>query len=254
MRRYWVPEDAIDGESVRLMGETLHHIRDVCRMGKGSKFEVLHGGRAYLVEIVEESKHESRAQILEERVIAPRPKPDIVLVMAVPRFPVFEAVIEKAVELGVARIQPVFSEFSFIRTRDQVFDKKRPRWEKIVQSATQQSGRGDWMRIEAPMPLKDVLESLNRSPGARGLFAYEGEGVLSAKDGLKNLSADRSAQPGLEECWVFIGAEGGFSFREVELFREFGLLPVTLGSQVLRVETACVALVSILKYHFDQMR
>ncbi|MCM2281819.1 MAG: 16S rRNA (uracil(1498)-N(3))-methyltransferase [Bdellovibrionaceae bacterium] len=254
MRRYWVPSEAIEGDSVRLTGDTLHHIRDVCRMYAGSKFEVLHDNQAYLVEIVSESKHESRARVLEKRMIAPRPKPDLVLVMAIPRFPVFEAVIEKAVELGVARIQPVFSEFSFIRTQDAVLEKKRPRWEKIVQSATQQSGRGDWMRIEPAMPLSAALEGLNRSPGAKGLFAYEGEGVLSAKVALEKMNPGEAGGDILQECQVFIGAEGGFSSKEVELFREFGLAPVTLGSQVLRVETACVALVSILKYHFDQMR
>lgn len=253
MRRYWVPKEAIQGHEISLQGDTLHHIRDVCRMTKGSKFEVLHEGKAYFVEIESESKNESRAKILEERDIAPRPKPDISLVMAIPRFAVFEAVIEKAVELGVARIQPVFSEFSFIRTKDQVLERKRPRWEKIVQSATQQSGRGDWMHIEQAVPLKTALESLNRSPGSKGLFAYEGEGVLSARDGLHGLAAGSGTNQ-LSECFLFIGAEGGFSTKEVELFREFGLLPVTLGSQVLRVETACVALVSILKYHFDQLR
>ncbi len=254
MRRYWVPKNAIEGTEVSLKDEILHHVRDVCRMGKGAKFEILHEGRALLVEIVSETKHESRARILEERAIAPRPKPDIALVMAIPRFAVFEAVIEKAVELGVARIQPVFSEFSFIRAKDEVLGKKRPRWEKIVQSATQQSGRGDWMSVEQAMPLKEALEALNRNPGVRGLFAYEGEGRLSAKDGLKALEVGAGADIAIAECQVFIGAEGGFSFKEVELFREFGLHPVTLGSQVLRVETACVTLVSILKYHFDQLR
>lgn len=254
MRRYWVAQEAIEGGEVSLKGDTLHHIRDVCRMTKGSRFEVLHDGKALFVEIVSETKNESRARVLQERVIAPRPKPDITLVLAIPRFPVFEAVIEKAVELGVARVQPVYSEFSFIRTKDQVFEKKRPRWEKIVRSATQQSGRGDWMRIDEAVPLREALESLNRSPGAKGLFAYEGEVVLSAKDGVRAMEAAAGGPSAVCEAQVFIGAEGGFSVEEVELFREFGLRPVTLGSQVLRVETACVALVSILKYHFDQLR
>lgn len=253
MRRYWIPKDFVQDDRIILSGDVLHHIRDVCRMTLGSKFEVMVEGKAFFVEITGETKHESRARVLEERVIVPRPKPDIVLVMAVPRFPVFEAVIEKAVELGVARIQPVFSDFSFIRTKDQVLEKKRPRWEKIVQSATQQSGRGDLMPIEGTVPLKTALEDFNRSPGFKGLFAYEGPGVLSAKEGLQRLRSTDD-QHRLDEVVLFIGAEGGFSEKEVELFQQFGLQPVTLGQQVLRVETACVALVSILKYDFDQMR
>jgi 16S rRNA (uracil1498-N3)-methyltransferase len=262
MRRYWVPIDTIQNGEVVLSGDVLHHIRDVCRMTKGSKFEVLAGGKAYLVEIKSESKHESRATVIEERTIQALPKPELVLVLAIPRFPVFEAVIEKAVELGVSRVQPVFSEFSFIRTQDDVLEKKRARWEKIIIGATQQSGRGDLMPIEAAKNLKEVVDSLNRKSSSKGLFAYEGDvgtgsssNTLSAKEGLARLrEGDGMDSNRPSEIFIFVGSEGGFSEREVQLFQSVGLQPVTLGSQVLRVETACVALISILKYDFDQMR
>jgi 16S rRNA (uracil1498-N3)-methyltransferase len=64
--------------------------------------------------------------------------------------------------------------------------------------------------------------------------------------------SSQGSQP--KEAWAFIGSEGGFSEREVELFQSLDLKPVTLGTQVLRVETACVATVSIIKYDFDLMR
>ncbi len=256
MRRYWIPKDAREGDEVRLSGDVLHHIRDVCRMHKGSKFEVItEGGEAHLVEIVSESKHESRAMILETRVIPQLPEPHIHLVMSVPRFPVFEAVVEKAVELGVKSIQPFYSEFSFIRTQSDVFDKKRHRFEKIVQSATQQSGRGELMPIEEPISLDELLAKFNRTERVGGLFAYEGAGVLSAREGIEALrSISGGGSGGVQSVWIFVGAEGGFSEREVELFKSHGLKPVTLGPQVLRVETACVTLVGIIKYGFDLMR
>ncbi len=244
MRRYWIPHEFKQGQRIHLSGEVLHHIRDVCRMRIGSRFEVLSEGLAYLVEIATETKHESVADIVQERAIAPRPKPDLILVLSVPRFPVFEAVIEKAVELGVARIHPVFSDFSFIRTQDQVFERKRSRWVKIMTSATQQSGRGDLMPIAPLQTLKSYLETFNRSGSVAGLFAYEGESVLTAREALPRLGSP-------QEVHIFVGSEGGFSQNEVSLFQQFGLHPVTLGSQVLRVETACVALVSILQYHFS---
>lgn len=253
MRRYWIPKECLQNDEVILEGDILHHIRDVCRMQKGSKFEVLTGGKAYFVEIQAETKKQSIAQILEVREITPRPKPDIILVMSVPRIPVFEAVLEKAVELGVSSIQLVFSDFSYIRTQDEIFVKKMPRWEKIVISATQQSGRGDLMPIASPINLESMLESINRKSGSVGLFAYEGDGMLSAKEGLGRLGGTGMDSGTPQEIYVFVGAEGGFSGREVELFRSFNLQPVTLGQQVLRVETACVTLVSILKYHFDQL-
>lgn len=258
MRRYWIPKEALIGDDVRITGEVLHHVRDVCRMHKGSKFEVIvestsagaqDVGRAHLVEIVQETKHESIARVLETRLIPPLPEPHIVLAMAIPRFPVFEAVVEKAVELGVKEIRPFFSEYSFIRTQADVWDKKVSRFEKIVQGATQQCGRGERMRIHSPLTLDQVLQTFNRSDAAAGLFAYEGEAVLSAQAGMAEVQA---ASP--REVWTFVGAEGGFSEKEVAAFRAAGLKSVTLGAQVLRVETACVALVSVIKYGLDLMR
>jgi 16S rRNA (uracil1498-N3)-methyltransferase len=258
MRRYWIPKAAIDGDRVRLTGDVLHHVRDVCRMHKGSKFEVIveggagsgtERGQAHLVEIISENKAESVAVILETRIIPALPEPHVHLALSIPRFPVFEAVIEKSVELGVKSIHPFYSEFSFIRTKSDVFEKKKSRFEKIIQSATQQSGRGELMTIENPLSMADLLSDFNRLERAAGLFAYEGPGVLTAKEGVGQVAAGSP-----KEVWVFVGSEGGFSEREVGIFQEQGLKPVTLGPQVLRVETACVALVSIIKYGLDLMR
>ena len=239
------------GENVVLTGDVLHHIRDVCRMHLGSKFEVItEGGEAHFVEIVHEEKKSSIAKVLETRTIPPLPLPRLHLAMAVPKFPVFEAVIEKAVELGVTSVRPFYSEYSYIRTQSDLFDKKRSRFERIVQSATQQCGRGELMRVEDAVTLDQIFSDFNRGHGRAGLFAYEGAGVLTAKDGIQALTQ----MSGVEDVWIFVGAEGGFSEAEVGLFQSNGLKPVTLGPQVLRVETACVALVGIIKYGFDLMR
>jgi 16S rRNA (uracil1498-N3)-methyltransferase len=256
VRRYWAPPECFQNNEVRLRGDLLHHVRDVCRQQKGSKFEIIDiSGKAHLVEIIAETKQESVARILETRVIPGLARPYIHLVLSVPRFPVFEAVLEKSVELGVKSIKPIFSDFSFTRAKEDVFQNKLKRFEKIVVSATQQSGRGDLMMIDKPLTIDEALRTFGgealRSDGGRaaGLFAFEGNGVLSAHEGLGKV---RERQP--TDVWVFAGSEGGFSVREVELFKSFDLQAVTLGSQVLRVETACVALVSIIKYDLDLMR
>jgi 16S rRNA (uracil1498-N3)-methyltransferase len=106
------------------------------------------------------------------------------------------------------------------------------------------------MPISNPVDLEQILAKFNRTEGAKGLFAYEGDARLNAKEGVARVAAAE----GLKEAWVFVGSEGGFSTTEVERFKEAGLATVTLGSQVLRVETACVALVSVLKYDLDLMR
>jgi len=252
MRRYWIEKKDLFGDRVHFTGDTFHHVFDVCRQGVGSKFEVLNeDSKAYLVEVISVGKKNAEARVLEERAIPPLPEPHIHLALAVSRFPVMDAIVEKAVEMGVKSIQPLFTEFSFVRTPGALSANKVERWDKIVRSATQQSGRGDLMSIAPAMDLDEFLQVFNQKSSALGLFAYEGSSTLGVKDYLAQKKQEVGSRP--KEIWVFVGSEGGFSAAEVDKMRHLALYPVTLGSQVLRVETACMALVSVLKYDFDLM-
>ena len=116
MRRYWIDKSQISGSQVQFTGDTFHHIFDVCRQTQGSKFEVLtEDSKAHLVEVISVQKKQATAQIIEERIIPPLKLPHIHLAMSIPRFNVFDSVLEKAVEMGVSSIVPFYSEFSFVR-------------------------------------------------------------------------------------------------------------------------------------------
>lgn len=252
MRRYWIEKKDLFQDQVNFTGDVFHHIFDVCRQEVGSKFEVLtEDSKAYFVEVTQVSKKNATARILEERLIPALKRPHIHLVLSVSRFPVMDAIMEKAVEMGVSSIHPFFSEFSFLRKGEKLSDNKVDRWDKIVKSATQQSGRGDLMKIHPAIPFEKISELINPSAGGVGLFAYEGPSTLSIKEYVSKVKAAHPA--GVQDLWIIVGSEGGFSHREVEEFQKLALHPVTLGPQVLRVETACMALVSVLKYDFDLM-
>lgn len=250
MRRYWFQSQAKQEERIHLQGDLFHHVVEVCRQGLGSRFEMLtDGGHAYFVELQEVGKKQAWAQILETRAIPPLEKPHIHLAVSVPRFAKMDTIVEKAVELGVYELHPFVSDFSFVRKVDSRLQGKVPRWQRIIQGATQQSGRGDLMALGEAQSLEELLAEFNRRTKAVGLFPYEGEAPQHLRQALQPLKGHQA-----DEIWVFIGSEGGYSEREVQLFQSFGLQPVTLGSQVLRVETACLALVSILKYEWDLMK
>lgn len=238
------------GDQVHIDGESFHHIVDVCRLHVGAKFEVLVTGKAYFVELKHVHKKEAIAAIIESRAIPQLPDPKIRLCLSLPRFSKADEIIEKCVELGVASVQPFVSDFSFLRKTDRVPPAKIDRWQKIIKSATQQSGRGDLMPVEPIMSLQEVLKDFNRQTNVWGLFPYEGEAQLTVKSALSQMKQDVPSLKG-RSLWIFIGSEGGFSHKEVQLFQDVGLEPVTLGDQVLRVETACVTMVSIIKYEFD---
>ena len=244
MRRYWIDKDSLKNDQVHLSGDVFHHIFDVCRQDLGSEFEVLtEEGKAYRVKVDNKGKKEAVAHVISSRTLPLLPRPWVHLVLSIPRFPVFDAVIEKAVELGVKSIQPVFSDHSFVRKSDSISENKFDRWQKIIRSATQQSNRGDLMELNSPVDLKEFLNKINQTEGWEGLFAYEGDSPIDIKSYLSQKSQTRTLSP--SDLWIFVGSEGGFSLEEVELLTKAGLKPVTLGSQVLRVETACVTLVSV---------
>jgi 16S rRNA (uracil1498-N3)-methyltransferase len=250
MRRFWIAPDKLKQEEVRFEGDLFHHLRDVCRIEVGNRFELLCGdGWAYFTELTQLEKRSATGRILEKRELQKIRKPFIHLCVSVPRFQKMDLILEKAVELGVYEVHPFVSDHSFVRSVNEALTGKQNRWLKIIQSATEQSGRGDLMRLSEPVQLKELFELFNRQPNAAGLFPYEGPSDSDIKSALTEVSAKVT-----DSIWLFVGSEGGFSLEEVAFFRSHQLKPVTLGSQVLRVETACLALVSVIKYHYDLMK
>ncbi|MBC87525.1 MAG: hypothetical protein CL677_10150, partial [Bdellovibrionaceae bacterium] len=228
MRRYWIDKSQIESECVEFSGDQLHHLRDVCRLQVGSKFEVLfEDSKAHFVEMTEVDKKHARAKILETRVIPALPAPAINLAISLPRFQKMDTIVEKAVELGVGQITPFVSDFSFVKSLSKVSPNKKERWSKIVKSATQQTGRGSLMPVSEPVTFEVLLAGLNRVEGAKCLFLYEGQGEISLKKALEGLQREK-----VDEIWLIIGSEGGFSDQEVDMMRERSHSPVTLGDQV----------------------
>lgn len=245
MRRFYFDQEKVAiGQEVSLRGDLLHHMRDVCRFKLGSRFELLStDGYAYFSEISYDEKRELKAKILSSRKLPELARPWIQLCLSMPKFQTFETVLEKSVELGVYRVQPFFSDFSFIKSSDKISESKKHRWQKIIVGATQQSGRAGLLGLEDPLQLEPLLNNFNQTPRALGLFAFEGSCSTTLHQALQ-----LAKQNTYDEVWLFVGSEGGFSEREVAIFQQAGLQPLTLGEQVLRVETACLALASIIKY------
>ena len=244
-RRFYIDKNEIQDEaSLHVKGDLFHHIRDVCRFKVGDQFEVLNGEpRALLYEISQMSNRDLSARKLSERPLPAPEKPAVTLALSLPKLPKVDWIIEKCVELGVAEIRPFVSDYSFLRKASEISPARLTRWQKITEAATQQSGRGDLLTVHPAITLEQMLASFNRNPSTAGLFPYEGEAQVRLPQAIQEIKKQNP-----EHLWLFVGSEGGFSPREVEMFGKHGLKPVSMGSQILRVETACVALVSVIKY------
>jgi 16S rRNA (uracil1498-N3)-methyltransferase len=249
MRRFWIDMPEWENDLVSVTGDLFHHLHDVCRFTVGDHFELLTEGQAWFVEVVAETSRSVQVRRLEARPLPEPARPHIHLALSLPRFSKIDWIVEKSVELGVKAIHPFVSDFSFVRDPSKLPAAKMQRWEKLIRQAAQQSGRGDLMELAEVSTLDQLLKAVNQKPGALGLFPYEGDCPLSLKAHIRALSGKS-----FNEIWVFVGSEGGFSKPEVELFASHGMPAVSLGSQVLRVETACLALASILKYEFEALQ
>lgn len=246
MRRYWIDGVSEAQQTVDITGEDYHHIVDVCRQGVGSKFEVLtSNGFALLVELTSLSRKSAEAQVISLRKIEELKKPHIHLALSVPKLATFESVLEKSVELGVYKVWPFLSDYSFFKSKKNVMSEKTARFQKIIKGATQQSARSSLMGLEHTQDLETLIQRYQATPNSQALFAYEGEGGQPLKTVLS------ATENSVENIWLFVGSEGGFSHQEVEMLKKINLFPVSLGHQVLRVETACVTLLGVIKYELN---
>lgn len=264
MRRIFIEPESLNGDILTLEGDAFHHAAQVLRLKQGDEFQIL-SGQHWLKTVKVESleKKSLKAKVTRTKDLPALKEPKISLAFALPRINTFEEVVEKAVELGVHRIQPLFSEYSFIKSAKEFPPSKLERLNKIIKAATEQSCRGDLMRVEPALDLKAWVAQkpwINREGPPGCLFPYE-RAEASLDDALAGYQSggDLTVKGHLQqfkktsplELWTLVGAEGGFSLSEVKLLQEQGIPPLSLGPQILRAETACLATISILKYEFD---
>jgi 16S rRNA (uracil1498-N3)-methyltransferase len=247
MRRFFLqPSEKLEADnSVSLTGDEFHHLRNVSRLEAGERVELLDGkGKIALATIREIGKKAAWLDVNSVHDVPPMSKPHIEIILCVPRFQKVDLIIQKSAELGAVALTPVVSDRSFIKTLSKDNLGKVSRWEKIATEACKQSGRAWPLHVNEFSTLEDKI---SQTPKGQGLFLYEGETAL-------DIQVCLSQWKNPEKISVFIGAEGGFSPAEVEKFQSCGMGPVTLGPLVLRVETACIAILSVIQYHFGGMR
>ena len=182
------------------------------------------------------------ARIEAEEISSAEPKSEITLYMAYPKGDKLETVVQKAVELGCARIVPFISSRCIKRPQEDKADKQTARLGKIAAEAAKQCGRGRLPLVEKTRSIKDIASEL--SSYSLSLFCYEGDGTRSLRDVLENSDLPPTVA-------VVVGSEGGFSPEEAKMLVEKGALAVNLGPRILRCETAPDYVLAALSYRFE---
>jgi 16S rRNA (uracil1498-N3)-methyltransferase len=223
-RRRWIADTWTD-TTASLTGEQAQHLARVLRAQPGQIFDVVSNGFLHRAEILSVDEREVKFALHEE-LEADAALP-VHLLMAVFKFDHMEWGIEKATELGAARVTPVLAK----RTEKHLAlasAKRVERWRRIVLEAAKQSRRSDVPVVDDPVALKIALSNVDA--GTKLLLAEtEQQNTLSA--GLADA----------ENVALAIGPEGGWTPEEMALFSENGWKHVTLGPRILRAETAAIA-------------
>ena len=165
-------------------------------------------------------------------------KTRIYLFQGLPKSDKMELIIQKAVELGVYEIIPTVTSRCIVKIDQKKEDKKIARWQQIAEAAAKQSGRGIIPKIASPMPLKEALGYSQNIDEI--LVPYEKAQGMEATRKILEKVKDKSSVA------VFIGPEGGFEEKEIELAMQQGAKPITLGKRILRTETAGLCILSVL--------
>jgi len=241
--RFWIDRASLKEDHFLIKGSLYHHICRVCKIKKGEKFELYcEGAQKYEVFLDQVSKESAQAQILASHPVPALKKPYLNLALSLCKPAVFESALERSVQMGVKRVQPFFSELSFFKKKSALSPARRERWQRITQSALAQTGRTEELEISE----LTALSQLKIPAEDRALIAYE-----SSQNNLKDILSKEKSPPG--QIWLFIGSEGGFTLRELEAFQKIrpSAQLFSMGNQILKVETAVLFGLSVLKYHYS---
>jgi len=231
--RFHVPDRLGPGAELQLPPVAAHHALRVLRLAEKDPVVVFDGsGGEYLATITHIVRGEVRIKTGRFRAEGPESPLPVTLVQGVSSGDRMDFTIRKAVELGVERIVPVFTERSIVKLGADRVDRRRSHWQGIVISACEQSGRNRVPWVEEPARFEHWLAALSPLPAS-------GEArIFLAVEGSKRL-AELSRPDG--EVWLLAGPEGGFSAAEATNAALRGFVPVRLGPRVLRTETAALA-------------
>ena len=271
---------------VPLPKEIAHQVRDVLRLNVGERLILLdNSGDEVVAAVARSSKAGVEVHLLERRPGKREPGVRIVLCQGLLKSARFEWVLEKGTELGVSVFAPILCRRSMAGLED-AGPSKQQRWQRIIQEAAEQSGRS---RLPELLPIRPLMHALNDiPPGALAIMPWEeehnrtlydilnsaasithvgagevlsGEGtlaspsaeVLSGEGTLASPSAVESPTHPSPTVVLFIGPEGGLMAEEVALAQRHGVQVVSLGSRILRAETAALAAVASVMYEYESV-
>lgn len=239
--RYYLEPSQWQTGQIILTGDEAHHCTRVLRSKLGDTVEVFDGdGRSAQGEIISLSKDKVEISLSAKPTTSNR-SPEIHLIQAIPKGGNMELIVQKAVELGITSIQPLITDHTIVRPEQ--MDKKVAKWQRIALEACKQCGQNYLPTIHPALEFNNWLEVRVRKSSELNLVAA----LLPASRPFSEVFADKP-----QSCSFLIGPEGDFSDKEYQQIIDAGYQPVSLGDIVLRVETATLYCLSVIKHELNR--
>ncbi|MFM1568465.1 MAG: 16S rRNA (uracil(1498)-N(3))-methyltransferase [SAR86 cluster bacterium] len=221
------------GKVLTLLQDSSKHLAQVLRKKEGSLIELFDGkGSSYTAEIISSQKKRVKVKLVEEPVFQDRKGIKISLGQSLIKKEPFSFSIQKATELGVVSISPLYTERTVIKLKSNSTKSRKARWQSIATHACQQCGENWLPEINEIQPLEDWTQAVNAK---HKIVLYPG-----AETKLSSLTFDDSVA-------IAVGPEGDFTDSEIKLLTKKDFLPVKLGERVLRADTAVISVVSAIR-------
>ena len=231
MQRYFAKN--LEKNVVTLQDSDLHHIKTVMRMKANDNIEVVYKKDTYLCQIMSDYKIEILNKLDEDNEL----KINIILACALVQEQKLDLIIGKLTELGINTFIPLKMNRSIVKLDSKKEAKKIERWTKIAKEASEQSKRNIIPNITNIMTIKDLvkLEATKKI-------------VLSTKEKNNVLNISLQSDTFCDSIIIVTGPEGGITNEEETFLNQHGFKSVSLGSRILRVETAAIYITSIINY------
>lgn len=238
-RLYLAEATLAEGVRLRLDEESGHYLKTVLRLKRGFDLTVFNGeGGEYAAKVAEAGRDGVWLDIGARRDRAAESPLVTQLGLGISRGERMDLAIQKAVELGVSRITPLFTEHCVVRLDEARAGNRRLHWQKVARSACEQCGRNRVPEVAEPVELADWIV------GQAGLrLFFDPQGAVGLRD----------LPPPEGPVCLLSGPEGGFAERERTLAREAGFVPVRLGPRVLRTETAVLAALAAVQVFWGDL-
>lgn len=223
--------------------DSVHHIRNVLRIGQGAKIYLFDGsGKEFEAEIILSKPKRIQVKVLKTSEPKRESALEIVLAQALLKENAFDRVLSSCTELGVKRIVPVITRRVVANLRRKDIEQKLYRWHKILCSSSAQSGRLVVPVIDYPKRFSDLIAEDFSYPKLI-LFERAVGGEL-----------ERAKFEAPEKLLLLSGPEGGFEEEEIKEAKEKGFQLWGIGPRTLRAETASISAVALLQYLFGDLK